>query len=163
VHPDTVTDRFNRLVDRAGVKRIRLHDVRHTYATVSLDSGVDPKIVSDRIRHANMAYTLTTYTYRSTGKDRGCGRERRRGATRGRMDVHRVRRGVHRHRARGRPVRGVHWRQRGGGRGGGPGLIPEPIVTVTWSKQTKRPSGFSPEGRLPFQRGSGGRIWTCDL
>lgn len=35
VHPDTITDRFNRLVDRAGVKRIRLHDVRQTYATVS--------------------------------------------------------------------------------------------------------------------------------
>ena len=35
VHPDTITDRFNKLVDRAGVKRIRLHDVRHTYATTS--------------------------------------------------------------------------------------------------------------------------------
>jgi integrase len=70
VHPQTITDRFNRLVDRAGVKRIRLHDVRHTYATVSLDSGVDPKIVADRIGHANMAYTLSIYTHRSTGKDR---------------------------------------------------------------------------------------------
>jgi integrase len=70
VHPDTITDRFNRLVDRARVKRIRLHDVRHTYATVSIDSGVDPKIVSDRIGHANMAFALTRYTHRSTGKDR---------------------------------------------------------------------------------------------
>jgi integrase len=70
VHPDTITDRFNRLVDQAGVKRIRLHDVRHTYATLSLDSGVDPKIVADRIGHANMAYTLQIYTHRSTGKDR---------------------------------------------------------------------------------------------
>jgi integrase len=71
VHPDTITSRFNRLVDRAGVKRIRLHDVRHTYATTSLDSGVDPKIVADRIGHANMAYTLAIYTHKSTGKDRG--------------------------------------------------------------------------------------------
>jgi integrase len=39
VHPDTITDRFNKLVDRAGVKRIRLHDVRHTYATVSRMPG----------------------------------------------------------------------------------------------------------------------------
>jgi integrase len=70
VHPDTMTSRFNRLVDRAGVKRIRLHDVRHTYATTSLDSGVDPKIVADRIGHANMAYTLSIYTHRSTGKDK---------------------------------------------------------------------------------------------
>jgi integrase len=56
IHPDTITRRFNRLVDRAGVPRIRLHDVRHTYATLSLDAGVEPKVVSDRIGHANMAY-----------------------------------------------------------------------------------------------------------
>jgi integrase len=70
VHPDTVTSRFNRLVDAAGVPRIRLHDVRHTYATLAMDAGVDPKIVSDRIGHANMAITLQIYTHRSTGKDR---------------------------------------------------------------------------------------------
>ncbi len=70
IHPDTITRRFNKLVDRAGVPRIRLHDVRHTYATLSLDSGIDPKIVSDRIGHANMAYTLSIYTHRSTGRDK---------------------------------------------------------------------------------------------
>jgi integrase len=70
VHSDTITDRFNQLVDRAEVNCIRLHDVRHTYATVSIGFGVDPKIVSDRIGHANMAYTLTLYTHRSAGKDR---------------------------------------------------------------------------------------------
>ena len=70
MHPDTITARFSRLVDRAGVPRIRLHDVRHTYATMSLDAGVDPKIMSDRIGHANMAYTLAIYTHPSTGKDR---------------------------------------------------------------------------------------------
>jgi integrase len=70
IPPDTITRRFNRLVDRAGLPRIRLHDVRHTYATLSLDAGVEPKVVSDRIGHANMAYTLTIYTHRSTGRDR---------------------------------------------------------------------------------------------
>jgi Phage integrase family len=54
IPPDTITRRFNRLVDRAGLPRIRLHDVRHTYATLSLDAGVEPKVVSDRIGHANM-------------------------------------------------------------------------------------------------------------
>ncbi len=48
-HPDTVTDRFNRVVDKAGVRRIRLHDVRHTWATLALNAGVEPKIVSDRV------------------------------------------------------------------------------------------------------------------
>jgi hypothetical protein len=45
--------------------------VRYTYAATSLDAGVDPKIVADRIGHATMAYTLAIYTHKSTGKDRG--------------------------------------------------------------------------------------------
>jgi hypothetical protein len=50
--------------------RIRLHDVRHTYATLSIDAGIDPKKISDRIGHASVAFTLTTYTHPSFGKDR---------------------------------------------------------------------------------------------
>jgi integrase len=69
IHPDTITRRFDRLVDRTGVPLIRPHDVRHTYATLSFDAGVEPKVVADRIGHANMAYTLTIYTHRSTGHD----------------------------------------------------------------------------------------------
>jgi integrase len=70
LHADTVTRRFNRLVDRAGMRRIRLHDVRHTYATLSLDSGVHAKIVSDRIGHAHEGITVQIYGHRSTGHDR---------------------------------------------------------------------------------------------
>jgi integrase len=70
MHPDTITVRFNRLVDRAGLPHIRLHDVRHTYATVSLDAGINPKIISERIGHASLAFTLQVYTHRSEGRDR---------------------------------------------------------------------------------------------
>jgi integrase len=70
LHPDTLTRRFNRIVDRAGVRRIRLHDVRHTCATLAMDAGVDPKMLSDRMGHANTAITLQIYTHHSTGKDR---------------------------------------------------------------------------------------------
>jgi integrase len=70
IHPDTLTRRFNRLVDRAGVPRIRLHDVRHTYATMAMDAGVNPKLLSDRIGHANELVTLQIYTHRTTGLDR---------------------------------------------------------------------------------------------
>jgi len=70
LHPDTITRRFNRLVDQVGVPRIRLHDVRHTYATACLDAGINPKLISDRIGHSSTAFTLTTYTHRSTGQDR---------------------------------------------------------------------------------------------
>ena len=69
LHPDTITARFNRLVDRAGVPHIRLHDVRHTYATLAMDLGIDPKMLSDRIGHANTSVTLQIYTHRSAGRD----------------------------------------------------------------------------------------------
>lgn len=70
LHPDTITARFNRLVDRAGVPRIRLHDVRHTYATLALDAGANVKTVSERIGHADTTVTLKIYTHRSRGQDR---------------------------------------------------------------------------------------------
>jgi integrase len=41
-HPDTVTSTFNRLVDAAGARRIRLHDARHTYSTLSRHRAQDP-------------------------------------------------------------------------------------------------------------------------
>ncbi|MGI8815344.1 MAG: tyrosine-type recombinase/integrase [Pseudonocardia sp.] len=68
-HPDSVTDRFNRLVDAAGARRIRLHDIRHTWVTIARDAGVDGKIVSDRVGHASETVTQQIYTHRSTGKD----------------------------------------------------------------------------------------------
>ncbi|WP_020497611.1 tyrosine-type recombinase/integrase [Sciscionella marina] len=66
-HPDTITRRFNQLVDAAGVRRIRLHDIRHTYATLSLDSGVNVKVLSDRIGHAQL---LKDYVHQTKGADR---------------------------------------------------------------------------------------------
>ena len=70
LHPDTVTRRFNRLVDQAGVRRIRLHDVRHTWATLARDLGVNGKIVTDRLGHANESVTQQIYTHKSIGQDR---------------------------------------------------------------------------------------------
>jgi integrase len=70
LHPDTITSRFNHLVDLAGVRRIRLHDVRHTYATLARDLGVNRKIVTDRLGHANETVTQQIYTHKSTGHDR---------------------------------------------------------------------------------------------
>lgn len=68
-HPDTITVWFNRLVDRAGVRRIRLHDVRHSFATIARDAGINTKIISDRIGHANENVTRQIYLHRSTGLD----------------------------------------------------------------------------------------------
>lgn len=62
IYPDTISERFNRLVERANVPFITLHGVRHSYATIALRSGVHPKIVSSRLGHATVAFTLDTYS-----------------------------------------------------------------------------------------------------
>ena len=62
IYPDTITEKFNALVDHARLPLITLHDVRHSYATIALRSGVHPKIVSSRLGHASVAFTLQTYT-----------------------------------------------------------------------------------------------------
>jgi integrase len=61
-HPDRISKLFNRHVARAGLKRIRLHDLRHTYATLGLAAGVHPKLMSERLGHSTVSFTLDTYT-----------------------------------------------------------------------------------------------------
>ncbi len=69
VHPQTLTDRFKGLAAGAGLPPIRLHDVRHSYATAALAAGVHPKIVSERLGHASVAFTLQTYSHVLEGMD----------------------------------------------------------------------------------------------
>ena len=69
LHPDTITSLFHRNVAAAGLPRIRLHDVRHSYATAALASGTSPKIVSERLGHANAAFTMQTYMHVIPGMD----------------------------------------------------------------------------------------------
>jgi integrase len=70
VHPDVIRQRFNRLVTRLKLPPIRLHDLRHSYATAALAAGVHPKIVSERLGHASVAFTLTQYSHVLPGVDR---------------------------------------------------------------------------------------------
>ncbi len=62
INPNTVTPTFNKISKRAGLS-VRFHDLRHTHATLMLKSGVHPKIVSERLGHATVAFTLDTYTH----------------------------------------------------------------------------------------------------
>jgi len=62
-HPEFVSKRFRRASKKAGLPSIRLHDLRHTYATVALAAGIHPKIVSERLGHANIGITLDTYSH----------------------------------------------------------------------------------------------------
>lgn len=63
LHPEWFSAHFDRLVKAAGVPRIRLHDLRHTHATLALQAGVHPKVVSERLGHANVSITLDTYSH----------------------------------------------------------------------------------------------------
>jgi len=61
--PDVVTKAFHRIAGKAGLTNIRLHDLRHTHATLMLKAGVHPKVVSERLGHANIGITLDIYSH----------------------------------------------------------------------------------------------------
>lgn len=61
VHPDVIRQRFNRFAERCGLPRIRLYDLRHTYATLALKAKVHPKVISARLGHASESFTMRTY------------------------------------------------------------------------------------------------------
>lgn len=62
INPNTVTPAFSKIAERIGIK-LRLHDLRHTHATLLLKAGVHPKIVSERLGHSTVAFTLDTYSH----------------------------------------------------------------------------------------------------
>jgi integrase len=61
--PDALTRAFRRVVATAPVPRIRLHDLRHTHATLMLQAGVPAKVVSERLGHASVRMTLDVYAH----------------------------------------------------------------------------------------------------
>ena len=69
-HPDTIRQRFDRLAAAAGLSRITFHDLRHSYATGALKAGVSPKVISERIGHANVGFFLQTYAHVLGSDDR---------------------------------------------------------------------------------------------
>ena len=69
LHPDTITALFHKHCAEAGLPKIRLHDVRHSYATAALAAGISPKIISERLGHATAAFTMQTYTHVIPGMD----------------------------------------------------------------------------------------------
>ncbi len=58
-----VRGRFQPLLKRAGLPRIRFHDLRHTAATLWFRSGVNPKVVQETLGHSRVAITLDTYSH----------------------------------------------------------------------------------------------------
>jgi integrase len=62
-HPDIFSQLFDRTVAKIDVLKISLHDLRHTHATLLLKSAVPVKVVSERLGHANVAFTMNVYQH----------------------------------------------------------------------------------------------------
>jgi len=69
-HPETITRWWNEAVTRTAVRRIRLHDARHTAATLALRAGVPLKVVTQRLGHADVAVTMRVYQHVTAQDDR---------------------------------------------------------------------------------------------
>lgn len=63
VDPDSLTHAFGKLVRSIGRPGVRLHDLRHAYATALLRADVHPKIVSEALGHSSTAFTMDTYSH----------------------------------------------------------------------------------------------------
>ncbi len=62
-YPDSVVNLHKKLLQDAGLGHIRFHDLRHTFATMALQNGVDVKTVSAMLGHYDAGFTLRTYTH----------------------------------------------------------------------------------------------------
>jgi len=65
--PNTVSHVWEKLAIRTGLKGIRLHDARHTHASLMLKQGIHPKVVQERLGHSTITTTLDTYSHVTPG------------------------------------------------------------------------------------------------
>ena len=69
--PQTVRRLHNEIIKEAGLDHIRFADLRHTFATMALSSGVDVKTLSSMLGHYSAGFTLDTYTHITNDMQRG--------------------------------------------------------------------------------------------
>jgi integrase len=65
--PDSVSHAWHKLAEHTGLNGIRLHDARHSHASLLLKQGIHPKIVQERLGHASIETTLDTYSHVAPG------------------------------------------------------------------------------------------------
>ena len=70
ISPDSVNNMLKRVLERAGIPKVRFHDLRHTFATIALQNGVDIKTVSGMLGHFSAGFTLDTYAHVTTSAQR---------------------------------------------------------------------------------------------
>ena len=65
-HPDTAGRLHKKLLKESGIENVRFHDLRHTFATIAIQNGVDIKTLSHTLGHYSSGFTLDTYTHVTT-------------------------------------------------------------------------------------------------
>ena len=67
VDPSYLTHTFAKIVKQAGLGTVRFHDLRHTFASLALLRGAKPKVISEALGHASVAFTMDTYSHIISG------------------------------------------------------------------------------------------------
>ena len=63
MHPRNLERVWYMLLKKSELPRIRMRDLRHTYASMAISRGVDPKVLADRLGHSRANFTLDTYSH----------------------------------------------------------------------------------------------------
>ena len=61
--PCVLSHNFTRIVKKAGLENVRFHDLRHTFASLMLLRGAKPKVISEALGHASVAFTMDVYSH----------------------------------------------------------------------------------------------------
>jgi integrase len=87
LRPNSVTRAFQTIAESAGLQGVRFHDLRHAHATLMLQQGIHPKIVSERLGHSSVAITLDIYSHVLPGLQEAAARRFEEGLQRVSADV----------------------------------------------------------------------------
>ena len=63
IDPCVLTHAFTRMARQAGLQGVRFHDLRHTFASLMFLLGAKPKVISEALGHASVAFTMDTYSH----------------------------------------------------------------------------------------------------
>jgi len=63
LNPSVVTHNFHMIAAKAGLAGVRFHDLRHTFASLMLLRGAKPKVISEALGHASVAFTMDVYSH----------------------------------------------------------------------------------------------------
>ncbi|MCY6958828.1 tyrosine-type recombinase/integrase [Clostridium brassicae] len=70
IDPHYISQHFPKLLEKYNLPKIRFHDLRHTHATLLLKLGTNPKVISERLGHSTVSFTLDTYSHVNTDMQR---------------------------------------------------------------------------------------------